>query len=60
MTQAFTVRETAPSRPVRAEEARVASNVVRNYRLSECYLSSLHLYDSTVSTSKNSWFRDAL
>ena len=31
MTQTFTVGEAAPSRPVRAEEARIASNVVRNY-----------------------------
>ena len=29
--QTFAVRESAPSRPVRPEEARIASNVVRNY-----------------------------
>ena len=31
MTQTFAVGESAPSRPVRPEEARIASNVVRNY-----------------------------
>ena len=31
MTQTFAVGESAPARPVRPEEARIASNVVRNY-----------------------------
>ena len=55
--QTFAVRESAPSRPVRSEEARIASNVGKIQF--ECYLRR-HLYDSTVVTSKNCWSRDAL